>query len=413
MAQRLAEERERELEARNAQIQRERGVQHMSNQFYNSRPEWVKERGRDWRKNESKIKGLRSFNNWIKSCIIQKFSPEEAPQVEELGWGEEPKAPAGRRPLLVLDIGCGKGGDLGKWQLAPQTVGLYVGLDPAEQSIAQAHERYRGMRKGRKPIFDARFHVKDCFGEWIGDIPIVKEVGIDPNAGHGGPSKWSGGGFDVVSMMFSMHYAFESEQKARTMLRNVAGSLKKGGRFIGVVPNSDAIAEQVVKWCKANKDKKHGGSGGLSNGTAHPDGNGAGRDDKKNDGDSDFNEAPHWGNSIYNVRFGTDRPVPSDGIFRDPPFGWKYMYWMEEAVDVPEYIVPWEAFRAVAEGFNLEQRYRKPFLEVWTAEKHDRELSALSVRMGVTREGSGGELGISEEERHAVGFYHAFCFVKV
>ena len=56
VAQRLAEEREREQAARNAQIQRERGVQHMSNQFYNSRPEWVKERGREWRKNESKIK---------------------------------------------------------------------------------------------------------------------------------------------------------------------------------------------------------------------------------------------------------------------------------------------------------------------------------------------------------------------
>lgn len=377
----------------------------MSNQFYNTRPEWVKERGREWRKNESKIKGLRSFNNWIKSCIIQKFSSEEAPQVEELGWGEEPKAPAERKPLLVLDVGCGKGGDLGKWQLAPQTVGLYVGLDPADQSIAQAHDRYVGMRRGRKPIFDGRFLVKDCFGEWIGDVPIVREVGIDPNAGHGGPSKWSAGGFDVVTMMFSMHYAFESEHKARTMLRNVAGSLKKGGRFIGVVPNSDAIAEQVVKWCKANKDKRHGGANADEN--THPAG-----EEARREGDGDFDEAPHWGNALYNVRFGTDRPVPSDGIFRDPPFGWKYMYWMEEAVDVPEYVVPWEAFRALAEGFNLEQRYRKPFLEVWQAEKHDRELSRLSVRMGVTGV-EGGELGISAEEREAVGFYHAFCFVKV
>ncbi|ERF69241.1 hypothetical protein EPUS_08920 [Endocarpon pusillum Z07020] len=414
IAQRLAEERERQEEAQNAQIQRDRGVQQMSNQFYNARPEWVKERGRDWRKNESKIKGLRSFNNWIKSCIIQKFSPEEAPQVEELGWGEEPTAPAERKPLLVLDLGCGKGGDLGKWQLAPQTVGLYVGLDPAHQSIRQAHERYNEMRRRRKPIFDARFHVKDCFGEWVGEIPIVKEVGIDPNAGHGGPSKWSGGGFDVVTMMFSMHYAFESEQKARMMLRNVAGALKKGGRFIGVVPNSDAIAEQVVKWCRANKDKKHGGAE-VTHGEANPNSTPApnGQEATKPDQQTDesFNSPPHWGNSLYSVRFGTDRPVPQDGVFRDPPFGWKYMYWMEEAVDVPEYVVPWEAFRAVAEGFNLEQRYRKPFLEVWEAESRDRELRELAGRMGVLdREGN---LGITGEEREAVAFYHAFCFVKV
>ena len=429
IAERLAQEREREEAAKNPQQNRDRGVQHLSNEFYNSRPNWVEEKGRDWRKKESKIKGLRSFNNWIKSCVIQKFSPEEAPQVEELGWGEEPKAPTERKPLLVLDMGCGKGGDLGKWQLASQSVGLYVGLDPADQSINQARTRYSQMRRGRKPIFDARFHVKDCFGEWLGDIPIVKEVGIDPNAGHGGPSKWSGGGFDVVTMMFSMHYAFESEQKARMMLRNVSGALKKGGRFIGVVPNSDAIAAQVVKWCKANQDQekkttKPAGAASppttSSNGEAaaatHDDANPAAADDV--DPTATDNESPTWGNSIYNVRFGTDRPIPSDGIFRDPPFGWKYMYWMEEAVDVPEYVVPWEAFRAVAEGFNLEQRYRKPFLDIWEAEKGDRELSELSVRMGVPGGGGrdgrgGGELGISAEEREAVAFYHAFCFVKV
>lgn len=417
IAQRLAEERERQQEAQNAQIQRERGVQHMSNQFYNSRPEWVKERGRDWRKNESQIKGLRAFNNWIKSCIIQKFSPEEAPQVEELGWGEEPKAPTERKPLLVLDMGCGKGGDLGKWQLAPQTVGLYVGLDPADQSIAQARDRYVGMRRGRKPIFDARFHVKDCFGEWVGDIPIVREVGIDPNAGHGGPSKWSGGGFDVVTMMFSMHYAFESEQKARMMLRNVAGALKKGGRFIGVVPNSDAITEQVVKWYKENKDKKQDGGGvDATDKEEKREENTTNKDNDPPDSSSAAAAAPHWGNSIYTVRFNNHpRPIPPTGIFRDPPFGWKYMYWMSEAVDVPEYVVPWEAFRALAEQYNLEQRYRKPFLEVWDTESREGEMRALGVRMGVVRDGGMGEwrLAMSEEEREAVGFYHAFCFVKV
>ena len=85
---------------------------------------------------------------------------------------------------------------------------------------------------------------------------------------------------------------------------------------------------------------------------------------------------------------------------------------MDEAVDVPEFVVPWEAFRALAEGVNLEQRYRKPFLDIWAAEKDDRDLGPLSIRMGV-RKYEGGPLEISEEEKEAVGFYHAFCFVKV
>ncbi|KAK5043546.1 hypothetical protein LTR84_011406 [Exophiala bonariae] len=393
--QRLAAERE----AKQAALSNSRGVQEVSNQFYNARPEWVKERGRDWRRNESKIKGLRSFNNWIKSTLIHKFSAEEKKEVEELGWGEEAKEPEEQKPLLILDVGCGKGGDLGKWQQAPQKVGLYVGLDPAETSISQARQRYQEMRRQRRPIFDARFVPQDCFGAWIGDVPIVREVGIDPNAGSGQPSRWGGGGFDVVAAMFTMHYAFESEENVRMMLRNVAGSLKKGGRFLGVVPNSDVSAERIRKWF-ADKKAKEGDA---------PDGES--KNAEKEEGETE--DGPSWGNSIYNVRFPNDplRPLQADGGFR-PPFSWKYTYWMAEAVDVPEFVVPWEAFRAIAEGFNLEQRYRKPFPEVFESERGNKELMQLAVRMRVV-EYEGGPKILSPEEEEAVGFYHAFCFVKV
>jgi mRNA (guanine-N7-)-methyltransferase len=403
--ERLAAEREKAQAQHNQNL----AVQQASNNFYNARPEWVKERGRDWRRNESKIKGLRSFNNWVKSCIIQKFSPEEKQAEEELGWGEEAKEPEEQKPLLVLDIGCGKGGDLGKWQLAPQHVALYVGLDPANTSIDQATDRYQGMRRGRKSIFDARFVTKDCFGEWIGDVGIVREVGIDPNVGQGGNSKWSPAGFDVVSMMFSMHYAFESEAKVRMMLRNVAGSLKKGGRFLGVVPNSDALADSIREWYK-----KREGQEPVSAAEAPS------AETKGHIAPSAADTSPSWGNSIYSVRF-PDAALPpaselhpnvppAEGVFR-PPFAWKYTYWMDEAVDVPEFVVPWEAFRAIALDFGLEQRWRRPFLEIWDREGGDQEMNALARRMGVLKDD--GRLAISEEEREAVAFYAGFCFVKV
>ena len=62
-------------------------------------------------------------------------------------------------------------------------------------------------------------------------------------------------------------------------------------------------------------------------------------------GSSTGEQSPvEWGNGIYRVRF--PGQTPDDGIFR-PPFGWKYNYFMEEAVEeVPEFVVPWEAFRA-------------------------------------------------------------------
>lgn len=410
-------QREREQQEAIA-AQNARGIHDAVRQHYNAVPE----RGRDWRRTDSRIKGLRSFNNWVKSTIIQKFSPSE----EFLAGPQE----EGARPppnLLVLDIGCGKGGDLGKWQQAPQPVDLYVGLDPADVSIDQARGRYSEMRSGggrggrgggrggyrRAPprIFHAEFAAWDCFGQSIEKVPIVKEVGFDAS---GGPSRFGGGKFDVVSMMFCMHYAFESEEKARQMLRNVAGALKKGGRLIGCIPNSDILSENVVKFNKKLAEEK------KAKEEAESKKKDDGADEKKPDGDAEDGEVPEqestaektaeWGNDIYKVRFAG--PTPADGIFR-PPFGWKYNFFLHEAVEeVPEYVVPWEAFRAIAEDFNLEMQYHKTFEQVWETEKDDEVLGPLSERMGVRQRGR-GPLLVSPEEMEAANFYSAFCFYKV
>lgn len=375
----------------------------------------VPERGRDWRKTDSKIKGLRSFNNWIKSCIIQKFAPDEdhTPGARERGISSG-------RELLVLDLGCGKGGDLGKWQQAPQPVELYVGLDPAEVSIDQARERFRQMgqrdrhggrggrgghyRRPQPRLFEARFQVKDCFGESLEDIEIVRQVGFTKS------NISSERGFDVVSMMFCMHYAFESEAKARQMLMNVAGSLKKGGRLIGTIPDSDIIGEKVRLFNEKQKAKAEQAEKAKTDGDSE---DAAKEDDieegeEKEEGEAD--QTAEWGNETYRVRF--PGKTPEDGIFR-PPFGWKYNFFLHEAVEeVPEYVVPWEAFRALAEDYNLELQYHKSFTDIWKTEKDDPTLGPLSERMGV-RERGGGELLVSPDEMEAAAFYVGFCFYKV
>ncbi|KAL3479927.1 mRNA capping enzyme-domain-containing protein [Aspergillus californicus] len=398
------EDRERTQADDAMRYSQNRGVTDIVRQHYNAVPQ----RGREWRKTESKIKGLRTFNNWVKSTLIQKFSPDEefvAQAVDTKDWAEESAPPPSeQKRLLVIDLGCGKGGDLGKWQLAPQTIDLYVGLDPADISISQARDRYNQMRSGRGPrqrrgpLFHAEFAPKDCFGEWLGDVPIVQQVGIDSNVGPGGSaiaSRWGGGGFDVVASMFTIHYAFESEDKARQMLRNVAGVLKKGGRFLGVCPNSDTISTQVALYHTKKKERE----AVTKQEDAEPE-----------DGEVEEDKRLQWGNSIYRVRF--PGATPEDGVFR-PPFGWKYSYFMEEAVEeIPEYVVPWEAFRALTEEYNLELQYRKPFLDVWKDEKDDAELGALSERMGV-RDRATGDLMMTDEEKQAASFYHAFCFYKV
>ncbi|PGH08239.1 mRNA (guanine-N7-)-methyltransferase [Blastomyces parvus] len=405
---RRQEERERQREEEAKLTLRERGVHDVVRQHYNAVPE----RGREWRKTDSRIKGLRSFNNWIKSTVIQKFSPDEDFLARTNGRDWAGAEPAEEKKLLVVDVGCGKGGDLGKWQQAPQPVDLYVGLDPAEISIEQARERYISMKRGKDrmsrrghPLFHAEFYPKDCFGEWVGDIPIIQQVGIDGSVGPGGSmmaTRWGGGGFDIVVSMFSMHYAFESEEKARQMLHNVAGLLKKGGRFIGVGPNSDVLSAKVVEFHEKKKKQEAAAAAAAA----------AKLDGEREDGEVEDSPmtVPEWGNSIYRVRFPGE--TPEDGVFR-PAFGWKYSYFMEEAVEeIPEYVVPWEAFRALTQDYNLELQYRKPFLDIWNEEKDDPILGPLSERMGVRARG-GGPMLVNEEELEAASFYHAFCFYKV
>ncbi|KAB8345979.1 hypothetical protein FH972_023031 [Carpinus fangiana] len=450
-----------------------RGQVDIVSQHYNAVPQ----RGREWRGQDSKIKGLRSFNNWIKSAIIQKFSPNEAytPGAREQGLGNEAS-----RGLVVLDIGCGKGGDLGKWQAAPQALDYYLGLDPASVSIEQARGRYgemqrrargfRDRRDRRSHLFQADFGVKDCYGESIGDLSHVRQVGFNPNAGpdSSGYNPNAGGGFDVVTMMFCLHYAFESEEKARMMLKNVSGALKKDGRFLGVIPNSDVLAARMmsdrVKHKPASKTKSKPDAGlnyddddnggddwdpeKPADGTddddwdpekpadavkptaadasdddwdpekpadeavTAPDANGKASDatpSETNGAATPGAKSIEWGNSIYRVKFPGN--APKDGVFR-PMFGWKYFFFLEEAVEeVPEYVVPWEGFRALALEYDLELRYQKPFSEVWEEYKDDPELAPLSERMKV-RAPYRGPLMVSKEELEAASFYHAFCFYK-
>ncbi|PWW74347.1 hypothetical protein C7212DRAFT_299011 [Tuber magnatum] len=381
---------EEEIERKSKEVIKERGVEEVVKAHYNDK----RELGKTWRKTDSRIKGLRSFNNWIKSTIVQKFSPSD--DFDPRNHSREPGS-----HLAVLDMGCGKGGDLLKWKSAPQEVGFYVGVDTADVSIDHARDRYDSMirdsrrkrgggrdRNGRQ-IFQAEFHVMDCWTRWIGEIPIVSKVGVDPNVGPGQSTRmsarWgSGGGFDVVSMMFCMHYAFESEQKCRNMLRNVSGALKKGGRFIGTIPSSDVISARVRgKHMSADSPEKE-------------------KLDKYEHG------LQEWGNSIYRVRFAEE--PPKTGVFR-PPWGWRYSFFLEEAVEeVPEYVVPWEAFRAIAEDYNLELIYKKPFHDIWREEKDDKDLRILSERMGVRdRE---GRFALGSEEWEACGLYLGFAFKK-
>ncbi len=99
---------------------------------------------------QSKIFPLRKYNNWVKSVLIGRFARSRPASDADQGRAR----PLGPR---VMELGCGKGGDLAKWDKARASQLLMV--DIAAVSVEHAKARYLGKRHS----FHAEFFAFDCF----------------------------------------------------------------------------------------------------------------------------------------------------------------------------------------------------------------------------------------------------------
>lgn len=99
--------------------------------------------------------------------------------------------------------------------------------DIADVAIKHAQSRYDASVGARRfPYFDATFVTLDYFSHKLSDAlepSILKPL------------------FDVVSMRFCIQNAFESVQKVMIMLENVSKWLRKGGVFVGTIPNDKLL----------------------------------------------------------------------------------------------------------------------------------------------------------------------------
>ncbi|GAA5833883.1 hypothetical protein JCM11251_005998 [Rhodosporidiobolus azoricus] len=314
-------------------------------EHYNARPNTNREA-----RNDSPIIGLKSFNNWIKSVLIAKHGRRESER-------EKPH-------IRVLDLGCGKGGDLKKWQKAGTEE--YIGIDIAVVSVEQARKRFDEMYFGRQKRFPASFFALDCF-----ESPIT-EV-LDPSYFDPKP-------FDIVSMQFCMHYAFETEAKVRQMLENVSRFLKPGGRFVGTIPDAQNLFTHL--------------DDSLTAYSHNPDPS------------SDPSEGLAFGNSIYRVQFDSREP-PEEGS----PYGHRYTFFLQDAVEeVPEYVVYWDNFVALAAEYSLSLAYCADFQTIFADEQADAAFHELLLRMKVMDEE--GNAQMDEDQLDAAMLYMGFAFVK-
>ncbi|XP_038077712.1 mRNA cap guanine-N7 methyltransferase-like [Patiria miniata] len=254
---------------------------------------------------KSRIFFLRNFNNWIKSICI-------ADTLQRLRDSD----PTAR--LTVLDLCCGKGGDLLKWKKGQ--ISRLVCSDIAEVSLQQCEERFKELgNRSNNPYdrgtFTAEFYSADLSKE------LLSEKYEDPSIQ-----------FDLASCQFSFHYSFESHAQAETMLRNACEQLRPGGYFIGTVPNGCELVRRLKT-----------------------------------------SEGTQFGNDVYTVNFHSKDEFPL--------FGCRYDFHLEGVVDCPEFLLYFPLLEEMAKKYQMEIVYCKTFHEFFDEHSKDPENNRLFGKM--------------------------------
>ncbi|KAK9938329.1 hypothetical protein M0R45_015076 [Rubus argutus] len=256
----------------------------------------------------SPIIHLKKLNNWIKSVLIQLYA---------------------RRGDAVLDLACGKGGDLIKWDKAK--IGYYVGIDIAEGSIEDCRTRYNGdadhHQRRKKFTFPARLICGDCY-----------EVRLDKVLADDAP-------FDICSCQFALHYSWSTEAHANVIIKKLREA-----------------------------------------------------------------EGLFFGNSVYWIRF--DEEFSEKKFRSSSPFGIKYKFHLEDAVDCPEWIVPFHVFKSLVEEYDMELVFVKNSHEFVHEYMKKPDYVELMRRLGALGDGNQDQSTLSQDEWEVAYLYLSFVLRK-
>lgn len=135
---------------------------------------------------------LKNYHNDVKRQLLQKYV-------------------TGPR---LLDLACGRGGDIHKWDALHPVLQHVTGVDLSAEGVEEARRRCT-PGKGPEKLFLQRNLILETFKC---DRPA-----------------------DTVTCMFALHYFFGTRQILRRFLETVSANLAPGGYFVGVVPDGARI----------------------------------------------------------------------------------------------------------------------------------------------------------------------------
>ena len=141
--------------------------------------------------------------------------------------------------IKLLDLACGKGGDINKWKknIINEIIGIDIIHNNIFDTVDGACVRYNNMVEDYKGI------------DWVPNINfLVGDISLDISNGNAFKNNsfsynlWQkiwidnnlkNNNFNVISIMFAIHYIFNDETKINKLIENIDNNLKPGGYFVG------------------------------------------------------------------------------------------------------------------------------------------------------------------------------------
>jgi len=158
--------------------------------------------------------------------------------------------------ITLLDMACGKGGDIPKWR--DNNISTCVGVDYIANNIDDnrdgACSRYQFYKaqsqKYGKSLPESHFLVGDVTKPMKDNKFITEQQYLTLANNLWNPNdqittNFKQNRFDIVSVMFALHYFFRSESVLDQFIENLAYTVKPGGYFIGCCFDGKKIFEKL------------------------------------------------------------------------------------------------------------------------------------------------------------------------
>ena len=169
-------------------------------------------------------KTFRRFHNWIKSIMIYTYCAQ----------GQENRDGKMRRKS-VLDIGCGRGGDIMK--MYHGRVGEYIGTDVDYEglfgSLESATLEYQKNVKKFPDFTKMSFIQLDAGVPFVSSLQEKRITNMNPdNIKLIDKIFNKDRKFDIINMQFSAHYLFDDSTSVTNMIDNIKQYLKNDGYIL-------------------------------------------------------------------------------------------------------------------------------------------------------------------------------------